>query len=106
MSKARLCKFQCNKADIYRNKVSKNYDLITCKLSIYFKKIYFIYFKDILKKTLWIICEFSEIYQNEIKHYVDKQKIEELIRDIKSICQESDKEFVKYSEEVIYTTLY
>jgi hypothetical protein len=59
-----------------------------------------------LKKSLWILSEFSEIYQNEIKQFIDKEKLESIIREIKPLCSDSDFEFIKYTEEVLYIALY
>ena len=64
-------------------------------------------FKDILYKVLYIITEFCEMFQANVKKYIDIQKIEYLLKTFKESNEDPTYEdFLIWSEEVIFAILY
>lgn len=58
-------------------------------------------------KVLFIITEFCEMYQKNVKQFIDINKIEYLLKTFKKSNQEPEYEdFLLWSEEVIFAIMY
>ncbi len=60
-----------------------------------------------MHKILYIITYFSELFQANVKNYIDTQKIEYLIKTFKNSNEDSGfEDFLLWAEDVIFAVLY
>ncbi len=60
-----------------------------------------------MHKILYIITYFCELFQANVKNYIDTQKIEYLIKTFKNSNEDSGFEgFLLWAEDVIFAVLY
>ena len=57
-------------------------------------------------KSFYIITELCEIYQSNIKNYIDKDKLNHILEIFKTNNDPKYENFISWAEEIIFSVLY